>query len=87
LDIKHRGNTKAALPIRTNASNIELTPTDVLGLKIRMKIQLQKRKKQVTLKSIVINIKEIKHFYDPKNKGNNIFRLNKRRISLIALSF
>ena len=42
LDIKDRGNTKAALPIRTKASNIELTPMDVPGLKIRMKLKLQK---------------------------------------------
>lgn len=32
LDIKDRGNTKAALPTKARTSNIELTPSDVPGL-------------------------------------------------------
>lgn len=32
LDKKDRGNTKAALPIRTSPRRIELTPIDVPGL-------------------------------------------------------
>jgi hypothetical protein len=38
LDKKDKGKTKAALPTRTNPKSIELTITDVPGLRIKREL-------------------------------------------------
>jgi hypothetical protein len=38
LDRKDKGKTKAALPTRTNPKSIELTITDVPGLRIKREL-------------------------------------------------